>query len=162
MVSGQKEKKVINPAPSPISDIEKLKVFKWDGVRWNKIGGEAQRNNTVMVKVNDISGLFAIFEASEAPSVFKVYPPRPNPFTPNGDGVNDAVTFFFENPQGLEPIIRIYDQRGALVQELTDVGTTSATWDGKDEDGRLLELGLYIYQIKVGVKVGGGTVILAR
>jgi flagellar hook assembly protein FlgD len=143
-------------------DIEKLKVFRWDGVHWNYIGGKAQRNNTVIVKVDNISGLFAIFEIKEVPQVFKVYPPRPNPFTPNGDGVNDAVTFFFENPQGLEPIVRIYDLRGALVRELTDVGTTSATWDGEDEDGELLELGLYIYQIKVGDKVGGGTVVLAR
>jgi len=137
-------------------------AFRWDGVRWNKIGGKAQRNNTVIVKVDNISGLFAIFEISEAPRVFKVYPPRPNPFTPNRDGVNDTVAFFFENPQGLESIIRIYDQRGALVRELTDVGTTSATWNGKDEEGKMLELGLYIYQIKVGAEVKGGTVILAR
>ena len=160
--SAEREETRLAPFSDANFDIEKLKVFRWDGVRWNKIGGQAQRNNTIIVKVDNISGLFAIFETSEAPQVFKVYPPRPNPFTPNGDGVHDFVTFTFENPQGLESIIRIYDQRGAMVRELTDFGTTSATWDGKDEDGELLELGLYIYQIKVGEKVRGGTVILAR
>ncbi|MBM3239451.1 hypothetical protein FJZ31_24425 [Candidatus Poribacteria bacterium] len=158
---------VINPAASSYFsdttfDIEKLKVFRWDGVHWNQIGGKAQRNNTVIVKVDNISGLFAIFEIAEAPQVFKVYKPRPNPFTPNGDGVNDFVRFYFENPQGVETIVRIYDLRGALVRELTNVVTTEVTWDGKDEDGKLLELGLYIYQIKVGDNVKGGTVVLAR
>nr|MBC8235642.1 gliding motility-associated C-terminal domain-containing protein [bacterium] len=158
----EKEKTKAVPLRDVSLDIENLKLFKWDGVYWNKVGGKAQRNNTIIAKVDNISGLFAIFEIEEAPRIFKVYPPRPNPFTPNGDGVNDLVEFYFENLQGLEPIIRIYDQRGALVRELTDVGTTSATWNGKDEDGKLLELGLYIYQIKIGAKVGGGMVILAR
>ena len=89
-------------------------------------------------------------------------PPRPNPFTPNGDGVNDVVTLFFDNPSGVSPIVRIYDIRGSLVRELLNVGLTSAAWDGRDDAGRTMPMGLYLYQVEVGDEVGGGTITLAR
>ena len=116
----------------------------------------------MFIKTTDIAGTFAIFPVSATPQAFKVRPPRPNPFTPNGDGFYDVITFFFDNPSGESPIVRIYDIRGRMIRELRDIGLTSAIWDGLDDMGRMMPLGIYLYQVEVGDKVDGGTITLAR
>ena len=99
-------------------------------------------------------------EGVEAPAEFKLSGAFPNPFTPNDDGVNDAVSFYFHNPgDASEAVIRIFDLRGALVRKLEN-GLTS--WDGLDDGGQPAEMGVYIYQIEVEDKVEGNTIVLAR
>ena len=46
---------------------ELLNIFKWDGVRWNNLGGTVQSNNTVSIQTTDVAGLFAVFPVSAAP-----------------------------------------------------------------------------------------------
>jgi len=134
-------------------------VFRWDGVRWNRIGGvENRENDTVEITVNSLS-IFAVFEGAVVPTEFRLDGARPNPFTPNSDGANDVVSFYFGNPNNGEAMIRIFDLRGALVRKLEN-GLTS--WDGLDDAGQPVEMGVYIYQIEVENKVKGGTIVLAR
>jgi hypothetical protein len=121
-------------------------VFRWDGVRWNRVGGvENRENDTVAITVNSLS-IFAIFEGAIVPTEFRLDGVRPNPFTPNGDGANDKVHFHFDSPNGAEAVIRIFDLRGALVwkQENAFPGWG---WDGRDDAGQPAEMGVYIYQI---------------
>ena len=86
----------------------------------------------------------------------------PNPFTPNGDGRNDEThfTFFVSNLVVARPVqITIYDVSGRLVKTVLDIKSTAQAfveqnavrWDGRDDNGRLLPPGLYIYQILVDV-----------
>jgi len=46
-----------------------------------------------------------------------------------------------------------------MIRKLED-GLTS--WDGLDDGGEPAEMGVYIYQIEVGDKVEGSTIVLAR
>jgi gliding motility-associated-like protein len=137
-------------------------VFAWDGVHWNNLGGRERGDNTISIQTTHPEGLFAIQTVPSAPTAFEVRPPRPNPFTPNGDGVNDFVTLFFDNPSGKSPSVRIYDLRGALVRELEEAGLTNAVWDGRDDVGEPMPLGVYLYQVEIDDKVKGGTITLAR
>lgn len=84
----------------------------------------------------------------------------PNPFTPNGDGLNDQTkfSFFISNLVLARPAqLKIYDVTGRIVRTLLDTKTTAQAfveqnaipWDGRDDLGRLLPPGLYIYQIVV-------------
>jgi hypothetical protein len=84
----------------------------------------------------------------------------PNPFTPNGDGVNDEthISFFVANLIVNRPLrIMIYDITGRVVRTLLDVQSAAASyvernairWDGRDDAGRTVPPGLYIYQIIV-------------
>jgi hypothetical protein len=86
----------------------------------------------------------------------------PNPFTPNGDGRNDVtfISFFVSNLLVERPVtINIFDVTGRMVRSLLDTKSTAQAfveqnairWDGRDNNGRLLPPGLYIYQIKVDV-----------
>ncbi|MEX0737399.1 MAG: gliding motility-associated C-terminal domain-containing protein, partial [Bacteroidota bacterium] len=86
----------------------------------------------------------------------------PNPFTPNGDGKNDQTrfSFFVSNLTEARPVqLKIYDVTGRLVKTILDTKSTAQAyveqnailWDGRDDNGRLLPPGLYIYQIIVEV-----------
>jgi hypothetical protein len=86
----------------------------------------------------------------------------PNPFTPNGDGINDKTefSFFVSNLLVPRPVrLTIYDVTGRKVRNLLDearsayayVEANSIPWDGRDNEGKLLPPGLYIYQITVDV-----------
>lgn len=86
----------------------------------------------------------------------------PNPFTPNGDGKNDQTrfSFFVSNLTEERPIqVKVYDVTGRLVKTVLDTKSTAQAyveqnailWDGRDDNGRLLPPGLYIYQIIVEV-----------
>lgn len=88
----------------------------------------------------------------------------PRIVTPNGDLRNDVVFFRFDDTlTGLPIENAIMDINGAKVAGLhMDSSETSLMWDGKDDAGRSLPAGIYIYSIKIGKNLVSGTIVLAR
>jgi gliding motility-associated-like protein len=84
----------------------------------------------------------------ELPSALEI----PNVFTPNNDNVNDV---FLLKATNLEEIsILIYDRWGHKVYELTsDKGNIA--WDGKNQLGREVAEGTYLYILKAKGSDGG-------
>ncbi len=87
----------------------------------------------------------------------------PNPFTPNGDLVNDVAQIEFS-------LFKVYAERPAAVRiwaldgrPMRRLETTAQgghqrfTWDGKDDHGRVVPPGLYICQIDVDIDVEAST-----
>ena len=82
-----------------------------------------------------------------------------NPFTPNGDGINDVVELVFpvfavQNAKAL--VLEVYGLDGRRVRHKAPVVASAAgmqrlTWDGRDDQGRLTPPGLYL--CRVGVEV---------
>ena len=77
-------------------------------------------------------------------------------FTPNGDGVNDALAISFDVLKVLDarPIeARVYDLRGRLVRTLRDAagvaGHYQLTWDGRGDSGALALPGLYLFRLQI-------------
>ncbi len=83
----------------------------------------------------------------------------PNPFTPNGDGINERARFQFQVHEVTAPRplqLSIYDLSGRRVRQLDQqlairgvFGEAAAdpTWDGLDDGGRRVAPGLYFYRI---------------
>ena len=92
--------------------------------------------------------------------------PAPNPFTPlsNSPAFN-RVRFparAIEDAEG-EFIVLIFDIVGAMVKELkADAGTRELEWDGRDNNGEVVESGVYVYQIQLGGSFKTGTLIVAK
>ena len=83
----------------------------------------------------------------------------PNPFTPNGDGVNDVVGVSYKllRVTAAVPVaIEVFDVAGRPVRRVyagdDPLGEYSHVWDGTDDAGLLVPPGLYLYRISADVQ----------
>jgi len=95
--------------------------------------------------------------------------PLPNPFSPDGDGVNDITYLAYTLTQSTDISLRIYDLNGNLVwrreidagQEGAHAGVNKVSWAGIDSYERDLANGIYICYVlrpnNDGLKVLGKT-----
>lgn len=115
-----------------------LRVFWYDGHLWRFVGGQVDPvANRVSVTVSH----FSVY--SLAPLATTLTPdmvrPQEKIITPNGDGQNDFAQF---NISG-EFDVEFFDLRGERVRRLSGINS----WDGRDDDGKLVETGTYIYRL---------------
>ncbi|MBI2506278.1 MAG: hypothetical protein HYW07_23940 [Candidatus Latescibacteria bacterium] len=78
---------------------------------------------------------------------------EPNPFTPNGDLVNDQlqVSFDVQRLIAARPVrVEIFDLSGRLrrrIEQRAVSGGYSQAWDGRDAEGKLVAPGLYLVRV---------------
>ena len=134
------------------ADEMQLGIFRWDGVRWRYVGGEVSPSrNTITAQVDRLSvvGVF-VMDTTLTTGTYVVVQPL---ITPNGDGVNDTVTFPPDSQR-----IRIFDVRGRLIREISGMWT----WDGTDDVGDPVAPGLYLYHVELNGEAKTGTIVVAR
>lgn len=102
------------------------------GVQWNL--------ETLRVRVSD----------SEFPSIpieFELYQNYPNPFNPE-----TQIRYTISGINNVR--LAIYNNLGQLVKVLVESqqvsGTYTVVWDGHDKSGRVVQSGLYYFQLKTG------------
>ena len=88
----------------------------------------------------------------------------PVAFTPNGDGVNDAVevSFIIFKAQDIQPQVQIFDVAGRLVAQLAGsegVGRWHFHWSGQTANGALALPGMYLCLIDPGTASGSAAVL---
>lgn len=94
-----------------------------------------------------------VLQAEETLSLRRI---APNPFTPNGDGINDEAVFdfglFLVTDQVAVEVV-IYDLAGQTVRRVGPIaagaGVQQISWDGRDDAGRPVLPGLYLYRLFV-------------
>jgi hypothetical protein len=74
---------------------------------------------------------------------------EPSPFSPDGDGIEDAAVITYRLRAPIANIrVRVFDVNGFEVRELVPADLTAGegrlVWDGRDDSGRLLRVGVYI------------------
>lgn len=137
-----------------------LACYWWDGITWRPVGGKVDKDrNIVSVKVSHFS-YYGLFKAR--PMGISEYRPKERIITPAYvDGRNDVA--YFSGLSGQTTTIRIYDITG---KKIRTIDGEPYEWDGKDEDGNIVESGVYIYQFKADVngkiKLVSGTIAVAK
>jgi len=85
---------------------------------------------------------------------------EPEIFSPNGDGMGDEVRFTFTvlKVVGAVPVhLKIFSPSGELERSLSGrfpVGEHTLTWDGRDDEGKLVPPGVYLCRITVSSDEG--------
>lgn len=84
---------------------------------------------------------------SVIPKEFELEQNYPNPFNP-------STTIRYNLKENAKVTLIIYNTLGQIVKTLVDrdetVGIKNISWDGKDEFGKQVASGIYIYKLKAG------------
>ncbi len=82
-----------------------------------------------------------------APQTFLLAQNYPNPFNP-------TTNLHYELPRDVQVRLTIYNMLGQVVRVLVNekqrVGVYAKQWDGRDDAGRLLPSGIYLYRLEAG------------
>lgn len=93
------------------------------------------------------TGILYTGSAAAPPRETALFQNYPNPFNP-------ATTISYFLPERSRVELVIYDVRGAVVRTLASriqsAGFNSELWDGRDDDGRPVGSGVYLYRLKAG------------
>ena len=97
-------------------------------------GGTPARANSVALALRHAAGTLSAF---------------PNPFSPDGDGRDDATVISYSIPTGVWSVsIRIFDARGRLIRTLAtstpSTGSGEIIWDGRDDRRLTGRMGIYV------------------
>ena len=79
---------------------------------------------------------------------------NPNPFSPDNDGFEDFTIISFNLPYKLSQVrIKVFDSQGRLVRTLLENqpagASSSVIFNGFDDEGRSLRMGIYILLIEI-------------
>ena len=140
---------------TPVTE-EELKILWWDGFDWRLVGGTLNSElNTLTTSLNHNS-IFAVFPAliNEL-----THCPLERIITPAcQDGINDYA--YFNGLTDLDNVsIKIYDITG---KEIRTINMAPYQWDGRNNDGDIVESGVYIYQYEYDGKNVSGVIVVAK
>jgi len=112
----------------------------------SKVGGTAGKQNSISITSTIPSTTSLSFS--------------PNPFSPDGDGFEDFTIMHYKTQTNVASIrIRIFDVKGRMVRELAHNEPSSAMgeiiWDGKDDEGKVVRIGIYVVFLEALDAFGG-------
>jgi hypothetical protein len=101
----------------------------------------------------------AVGDEGAVPRVFRVAPARPNPFNP-------STEIAFDLPGRQRVRLAIHDLAGRRVATLVDAELPAARhavrWQGRDDRGRLVAAGTYLYRLEAGPWSASGKLQLVK
>ena len=97
--------------------------------------------------------------AAGVPEVFELGQNYPNPFNP-------TTKITFKLPETATVNLTVYDVAGrevaTLVREPMEAGTFEVEWNGRDNAGRMLPSGMYLYRMNAGTFSDSQTMVLLK
>jgi hypothetical protein len=152
-----------------------LKLYRNAGNGWKLVGGTAdpERNVVIAGGITKFSA-WAIAHLNDQPleveksnrslpADFELAQNYPNSFLSEAKFLsagNPETVIKYQLPRTSEVEISIFNLQGqkvaTLVRSHQTAGSHKIIWDGKDESGRRLASGVYLYQLKVVAPASGG------
>ncbi len=131
-----------------------LRLFYWDGYDWRYVGRTSYNATSNTVTANILSfSKYALFPLKAEPNP-EDYRPKEKIITPSDSiGKNDFARF-----NGFTGEIIIYDVTGKKIRTITGIDV----WDGRDDDGNIVESGLYIYKFESNGTIVNGMIAVAK
>ncbi|HEY3156470.1 MAG TPA: S8 family serine peptidase [Candidatus Eisenbacteria bacterium] len=142
---------LLNVAPGPPRHLTFL-VDNSMSTNQAKVRAVAYQGGTTLTAFSDSLFVIAIpsavqVETTMLPARFALEANAPNPFNP-------VTTIHFALDRAGPAALRVFSIRGALVRTLVQKelpsGRYRAQWDGRDEQGRPVGSGVYIYRLTAG------------
>ncbi|PKK90072.1 MAG: hypothetical protein CVV64_11170 [Candidatus Wallbacteria bacterium HGW-Wallbacteria-1] len=161
---------LFTPVPAHVTPAEyaKLRYYYWDGYEWQGSGGTTVTQNGKVFLKSTVQH-FALFRMTMVDNLPLVSSGKViqsikfvnNPFSPNGDGINDNLVVKVTFGRQATVSLKIYDSAGDLVHTIIknqDVspGEMSWEWRGSTRWGDSVEPGAYILRIEAATATGGG------
>ncbi|HIC01480.1 TPA: hypothetical protein EYO63_17490 [Candidatus Poribacteria bacterium] len=161
---------LLNAGVDPLMS-KNMRIFSWDepAQEWQIAGGSVNQNlQMVEIELNYIAQ-FAVFQTvlSETSTAWTF-----NPFSPDGNGVADTTHLTITAPNILELgqrelTIEIFDLNSKLVRTLIDrtvinTNSVSVEWDGRNRTGEIVNIGPYLYQVRIGTKISNGVIVIGK
>ncbi|ARA94718.1 hypothetical protein AWN76_017195 [Rhodothermaceae bacterium RA] len=124
-------------------------TFDATGVATGTYAGEIRMtsnggNVTLPVEVRVLTNV-AVDDGAEVPRTVRLYPNYPNPFNPE-------TTIRYDLPVAGRVVLGVYDLAGRRIRRLVagvqPAGPQEARWDGRDEAGRSVASGVYLYRLE--------------
>ncbi|MBK8651385.1 MAG: gliding motility-associated C-terminal domain-containing protein [Elusimicrobia bacterium] len=134
-----------------------LRIFWHDGVDWRSVGGRVDTAaNRVTARISHFS-LYALFPFNLGVTAESVRP-KERILTPNGDGVWDDAVFDGISDADGDYTIEIFNVRGERVRRIVNMNK----WNGRDDDGQIVENGTYVYRLTGQGMTVTGMIAVAR
>ena len=124
-----------------------------------KITSNDPLHNPFLVPVTINLSPSGIEEEWPLPTTFEISSNYPNPFNP-------VTNIKFQLPQVSDVKLVVYNMLGQKIRTLVDgnkdIGYYNIQWDGKNENGRQVATGIYIYKFEAGNFIKSQKMILMK
>ena len=136
----------------------RLGLFRLEGGQWQRVGGMVDpAARQVRTAVEEL-GVYALFEDQRTQVgslAIETLDCQPRAFAPAGGNLRNQTDISFGLTGPADVTVRIYNTSGRLEKVLLRdtpmaPGSISLSWDGKDEDHRVVASGLYIVVVSAG------------
>ncbi len=127
-------------------------LLYYDGVRWVPLAVDT--DNGMYRGFINRNGKYKVVSSFD---FSKPYSISGNPFAPDG-----TSKLWFNLKNNITGEIYIYSISGELKWEKNFEYQSQVGWDGKDNNGNLLDTGVYIYILETGSGIYRGTIVLMR
>jgi hypothetical protein len=131
------------------------KLIAWSGDLHSTAGDEFE----IFVQAWSDDGVSPVDETPGA-LVFGLHGAAPNPFNP-------STTIAFDLPAAAPVSLTIYDASGRVVRKLLSggpglAGRNETVWNGRDDSGRQVSSGVYLYRLETPAHRGQGRMTLVK
>ncbi len=104
--------------------------------------------------------------SASIPQAFKLYPSFPNPYRLSQHHSEILLRFDLPGNEAVKVELVIYNLMGQAVRRLISAerapGAYEAKWDGRDERGRLVPSGTFLYRLRAGTHVSNRRLTVVR